>query len=359
MNNIFQKAARKRHLLGLLAWLIFQTPGIAQDDLQISKFIQPIDLENIFRTEGYYNWGGSIVKGSDGMHHLFYSRWPKSTNFTGWLVYSEIAHAVSGNPNGPWEYKETVLQSNGKGHWDAITAHNPKIKFFEGKYYLYYISTNMGDNQDYSEDEMNETSLVGYTHANWKPLRSNQRTGVAVANSLAGPWVRQSQPLIEPSGPITTLTVNPAVTQGKDGRYYLIVKGDKPNETRFIRNQAIAISDHPDGPYEIQPDPVIDYIDTEDMSLWYDKKREIYYGIFHTPEGFIGLVSSTDGLKWQKASEYRIMPKEIKKQDGTILKPDRLERPFVYEENGNLLTLGLAAKQGDESFIIFIPLKIK
>lgn len=249
------------------------------------------------------------------------------------------------------------MQGGGKGKWDAITAHNPKIKFFEGKYYLYYISTNMGDNQDYSEDDMKETSLVGYTHPNWKILRSNQRTGVAVANSLEGPWVRQSQPLIEPSGPITTLTVNPAVTQGKDGRYYMIVKGDKPNETRFIRNQAIAISEHPDGPYEIQPDPVIDYLDTEDMSLWYDQQREIYYGIFHAPEGFIGLVSSTDGLKWQKASEYRIMPKEIRMKDGNILKPDRLERPFIYEENGNLLTLGLAAKQGDESFIVLIPLR--
>ncbi|PZX52155.1 hypothetical protein LV84_03564 [Algoriphagus ratkowskyi] len=346
----------KKYSLILLVQIIFLIPCIAQDNLQISKFIQPVSEVNIFRTEGYYNWGGSIVKGNDGMYHLFYSRWPKSTNFTGWLLFSEIAHAVSENPTGPWEFKKTVLEGSGKGNWDAITAHNPKIKYFESKYYLYYISTNMGENQDYSENDLMDISLTGYNHPKWKILRPNQRTGVAVANSLDGPWQRQDQPLIEPSGPISTLTVNPAVDQGKDGRYYMIVKGDKPNETRFIRNQAIAISDNPDGPFEIQPDPVIDYLDTEDMSLWYDEKREIYYGIFHTPEGFIGLVSSTDGIKWQKASEYQIMPKEIKMKDGTTLKPDRLERPFIYKENGELITLGLAAKQGDESFIIFIPL---
>ncbi|WP_225443962.1 glycoside hydrolase family protein [Echinicola arenosa] len=328
-----------------------------QDSLSLSKYIQPARQENIFKTEGYYNWGGSVVKGEDGKYHLFYSRWPKSTQFSGWMVYSEIAHAVSDQPTGPWEYKETVLEGRGKGYWDAITAHNPKIKCFEGKFYLYYISTNLGENEDYTEDDLREISHSRMSHPGRKAARSNQRTGVAVATSLNGPWIRQNQPLIEPSGPITTLTVNPAVDQGKDDRYYMIVKGDKPNETRFIRNQAMAISDHPDGPYEIQPDPVIDYIDTEDMSLWFDESRSRYYGIFHTPEGFIGLVSSVDGVKWKKASEYQVMPKEIKMEDGSILKPDRLERPFVYEENGKVIMLGLAAKQGNDSFVITIPLK--
>ncbi|MBT7093458.1 MAG: hypothetical protein HN936_09440, partial [Bacteroidetes bacterium] len=72
-----------------------------------------------------------------------------------------------------------------------------------------------------------------YSHPNWAILRPNQRTGVAVSSSLSGPWTRMEQPLIEPSGPITTLTVNPAITQGKDGKYYLVVKGDKPNEERL------------------------------------------------------------------------------------------------------------------------------
>ncbi len=324
------------------------------DDLFIRDRLRALSDDNIFRTEGYFNWCTSMVKGDDGKYHLFYSRWKKDYSFYGWLTHSEIAHAVSDSPAGPWKYKETVLKGRGKGHWDAITVHNPKIKSFEGKYYLYYCSTNLGD-KSYTEEELIETAHTGYDHPNWKILRPNQRTGVAVSNSLSGPWERMDHPLIEPSGPITTLTVNPAIDRGRDGKYYLIVKGDKPNETRFIRNQAIAVSDSPAGPFEMQSNPVIDYLDTEDMSLWYDAAREHFYGVFHA-HSFIGMVSSDDGLEWKKASEYVLIPKKIQLHDGSVLSPDRLERPFIYLEEGEPKVLSLAVKKGDESYCIFIPI---
>jgi alpha-L-fucosidase len=317
--------------------------------------LQPLSEENIFKTEGYFNWCSSIIKGDDGKYHLFYSRWPKKYTFLSWLTHSEVAHAVSESPAGPWKYKETVLQSRGKGHWDAITVHNPKIKKFDDKYYLYYVSTNMGD-KDYTEEELIETARTGYNHPNWKEyLRPNQRTGVAVAESINGPWKRMDNPLIEPSGPITTLTVNPAVTQGKDGKFYLIVKGDKPNETRFIRNQAIAVSTSPTGPFEMQPKPVIDYLDTEDMSVWYDHSRKQFYGVFHA-HTFIGMVTSADGINWKKATEYALMPKRLPLEEGGEIKPDRMERPFVYTENDEPQVMSLAVKKGDESYIVFVQI---
>jgi len=325
------------------------------DNLFFRDKLQPISEENIFKTDGYYNWGSSIIKGKDGKYHLFYSRWKKEYKFTGWLTHSEIAHAVSGNPAGSWKYKETVIKGRGKNYWDAVTAHNPKIKFFEGKYYLYYCSTNMG-NKKYTENDLIETAQTGYSHSNWKILRPNQRTGTAVSSSLSGPWKRMEKPLIEPSGPITTLTVNPAITKGSDGRYYLIVKGDKPNEKRFIRNQAIAVSDSPAGPFKMQPNPVIDYLDTEDMSMWYDAERDYFYGVFHA-HSFIGKVSSPDGINWKKAAEYALMPKIVPMMTGDSLYPDRLERPFIYTENSRPKVLSLAVKKGDESYSIFIPIK--
>ncbi len=337
------------------------SPGIGQEldnSLNIGQMITPLNDDNIFKTEGYFNWCSSIIKGDDGKYHLFYSRWPEEYTFHGWLTHSEVAHAISDFPSGPWQYKETVLKSHGKGHWDAITAHNPKIKYFEGKYYLYYISTNMGD-QEYTEKELIETARVGYNHPYWKQyLRPNQRTGVAVSESINGPWERLEKPLIEPSGPITTLTVNPAIDKGSDRKYYLIVKGDKPNETRFIRNQAIAVSDSPIGPFEMQKKPVIDYLDTEDMSLWYDTKRASFYGVFHAHH-FIGLVRSSDGINWEKADSYKIMSKEVSMINGDKLYPDRMERPFIFTENGQPKVLSLAVRKGNKSYIIFIPLKGK
>ncbi|MFT7160551.1 MAG: alpha-L-fucosidase [Bacteroidia bacterium] len=347
-----------KYQIALLSILLFSYVAKAQsgnDDLYLYDKISEISDDNTFKTEGYYNWGTSILKGQDGKYHMFYSRWKKEYTFYGWLTHSEVAHATSNNPAGPWKFKETVLEGRGKGNWDAITAHNPKIKYFEGKYYLYYISTNLGDNS-FTNDELIETAHTGYSHPKWKILRPNQRTGVAVSNSINGPWKRMSQPLIEPSGPITTLTVNPAIDKGKDGKYYLIVKGDKPNVTGFIRNQAIAISDSPLGPFEMQEKPVIDYMDTEDMSIWYDTERALFYGVFHA-HTFIGLVSSKDGINWKKANEHVLMLKSVKMANGSVLKPDRMERPFIYIENGRPTVLSLAVKKGDESYSIFIPFK--
>lgn len=325
-----------------------------EDDLYLFDNFGRVSDDNIFKTDGYFNWGSSIIKERDGKYHLFYSRWKKEYGFHGWLTHSEIAHATSKSPAGPWKYKETVLLGAGQGNWDAITAHNPKIKYFEGKYYLYYIATNMGG-KDYTEEELVETAKTGYSHPNWKILRPNQRTGVAVSNSLNGPWSRMDKSLVEPSGPITTLTVNPAIDKGKDGKYYLIIKGDKPNEKRFIRNQAVAVAEHPDGPFEIKEKPVIDYMDTEDMSIWYDENRDRFYGVFHA-HNYIGLVTSENGTDWEKANEFVLKNKEILMEDGTVIGPDRMERPFVYHEGGEPKVLSVAVKKGEESYAVFIPI---
>ncbi len=344
-----------RLIVALGTILFFACTQKKGDDLNLSERIPILTEDNFIRTEGYYNWGGSIYKDPEGVYHLFYSRWKKEHRFYGWLTHSEIAHATSNSPNGPWKYLRTELKSHGKGHWDAITAHNPKIKYFDGKFYLYYIATNFGD-KEYTEEELYETSQVGYSHPNWNILRPNQRTGVAVSNSINGPWERVGQPLIEPSGPITTLTVNPAITRDKQGKYHLVVKGDKPNETRFIRNQAIAVSDSPIGPFQMLEKPVIDYMDTEDMSIWYDNIRERLYGVFHA-HSYIGLVTSPDGVHWEKAQNDTITTKNLKMEDGSIFKPDRMERPFVHIENDIPEVLVVSTKVKDDSYTLCIPLK--
>ena len=341
----------------IILLLFMASSAIAQskkDDLYLFDKISTVTDDQIFKTEGYYNWGSSIIKGPDGKYHLFYSRWKKEYTFSGWLTYSEIAHAVSDSPAGPWKYIETALKGRGQGHWDAITAHNPKIKYFEGKYYLYYISTNMGK-VEYTDNDLIATHGKSLRDENRRRLRENQRTGVAVSPSLSGPWRRMDHPLLEPNGPITTLTVNPAVDRGADGKYYMVVKGDKPNEERFIRNQAIAVSDTPDGPFQIQERAVIEDLDTEDMSLWYDKDRKRFYGVFHAHQ-YIGLITSEDGLNWERANEYLLKNKEILKDDGTVILPDRMERPFIFMENDQPQVLSLAVKKGDESYTVFLPI---
>lgn len=343
--------------ISLVLLLCYSFPMVSQEtqgELDINKMIEPLTKEGVFRDSDYYNWGGSIIKGEDDTYHLFYSRWKREYTFDGWLTYSEIAHAESSNPSGPWTYKETALKGRGKGHWDEITAHNPKIKYFDGKYHLYYIATNFGS-KAYTDQDLIATNGKSLKDNNRRTLRENQRTGVAVSNSIYGPWKRMREPLIEPTGPIVTLTVNPAIAKGEDGNYYLIVKGDKPNEKRFIRNQAIATSKTPLGPFTMRPNPVIGNLDTEDVSMWYDESGGKFYAVFHA-HTFIGLMTSDDGLNWKKAQNYRITDKKVLLDDGSTIMPDRMERPFVYLENGSPRVLCLAVLKNKDSYTIFIPL---
>lgn len=326
------------------------------DDLDLSAMIRPADPALFVRDSVYYNWCNSIIKDDGGRYHLFYSRWPKSIGFYSWLTHSEIAHATATRPEGPYPMGETVLKA-GKGSWDAVTAHNVKVEKFDNSYYLYYTSTNTGK-ETLSEKELVEIGKTGYSHKYWTLLRSNQRTGVAVSQSLDGPWQKSDKPMIEPHGPIGTVTVNPAVCVGPDNRYYLIIKGDdkKAQKPRVI--QAIGTSDKPTGPFRLEDKPAFDDIPTEDVSMWYDGNRKRFYAIFHAHGGdFIGLITSEDGTNWEKAKHYVVCKKEVPLNDGTIMKVDRMERPFVYVENGEPELLAFGVKKGNDAFIVFFKLK--
>lgn len=202
---------------------------------------QPIE-----KPEKADSWTRVVIPGEDHRYYLFYSRWPREIGFLAWLTHSEIAVATSNSPTGPWEYACTALQGRRGRHWDAITAHNPKIKRFGNQYYLYYIGTSA----ELTESELIEAARGGYHHKHWSPLRSNQRTGVAVSSSLRGPWKRFDQPMVEPTPPLHTITVNPAITAMADGRFLLLMKGDKES-VRSQRIQAVGIGSSPTGPCAI------------------------------------------------------------------------------------------------------------
>lgn len=296
------------------------------------------DMKNrphVIISEDWFNWGGNGMKGKDNEYYIFNSRFPKSIGFYSWISHSEIVYRLSKSPVGPFEFKNTALHSSGKNRKGWFTAHNPKIKKFGDTYYLYFIQTKIKDvfQKDTNFEEIRKkVSSVG--NKSFRPkARSNQRIFAATSSSINGPWKISEKPIIEPAKVITTLTVNPAVAEGPDGKYYMILKGDKPNSRQ--RNQALAIAPTPLGPWVIQDKPVIDNMDTEDASIWYDKIRNRFYAVFHAHR-YIGMITSKDGINWKKACQYKILSnKKIPFDDGSILKFPRLERPFMLtDENG-------------------------
>ena len=335
------------------------------DDLNLANHILEVKEENILRNPDYHNWGSSIIKGEDGKYHLFYAQMSKEIGFKSWLTDGIISHAVSDSAAGPYVHKEIVIRGRGPGYWDAYTAHNPRIKFFDGQYYLYYISTNTGD-RVLSSKAFDQARNGVITNEFRALVRMNQRIGVAVSKSINGPWERFDQPLVEPSGPIAQITCNPAVGQRPDGGYIMIVRGDKPHvkyangkwpdHNELIRSQAIALSDSPMGPWEIQPKAAVGNLNSEDPAIWYDTKRRRYYGVYHA-FGYMGMITSDDGINWEKAKNYKVLDKALKKADGTEILANRLERPFIYVEDGVAKVMTVAVlEKNKNSYSLFIPL---
>jgi hypothetical protein len=179
--------------------LLFISPVLAEqksafnhdetDTLDLKSKIQKVTDNNIFRDANACNWGSSIIKGEDGKYHIFYAQMLDEFSFSSWLTDGVISHAVSDYPAGPYRHKKVVLKGRGLDYWDAYTAHNPRIKFYNGKYYLYYISTNTAG-KVLSDEQMN-LARHGKLGDEFRDLvRTNQRIGVAVSDSINGPWKR-------------------------------------------------------------------------------------------------------------------------------------------------------------------------
>lgn len=299
----------------------------------------------------WFNWCPSVLLASDGKYHMFHSRWRKSIGFNAWLAMSEIVHRVADRPEGPFRFVSVAIPDVGPGRGEWFTAHNPKITFFGGRYYLYFVQTRA----PMTGAEREEMSRVGGNHARWMEVRNNQRTFVASSNSLDGPWRISRQPIVEPAASIERLTVNPAVERRPDGTFIMIVKGDKPGEKKFIRNQAVATATAPEGPWTIQPKAAIDDMDTEDVSLWYAKAWKRFFAVFHA-HTFIGTIESENGLDWRRARQFELTKRSVAFDDGIAWAPDRMERPFILADYlGNPRILYVACKKGGHSANIAIP----
>lgn len=324
-----------------------------------SSMIQPADPTALFSDEDYYVWGGSMVRGKDEKYHLYYSRWPRELGHNAWVTHSEIAHAVADSPFGNMQHQDVSLPQRGVEFWDGMCTHNPNVHRFGDKYYLYYMG-NTGDRQ-------------GKQNLDWQH-RNNQRIGVAVADSLSGPWRRSDKPLIEPTADFydALCCSNPSVTQKPDGGYLMVYKaiGDKGSlPFGGPVYHVVAMSDSPTGPFRKLPDPVFVKKDVafvaEDPFIWSDQNR--YYAIVKDNQGNFtqagkstALFESVDGIDWHLSENPLVSRTEIQWRGGLRQSLNTLERPQVFFDAQKPVALLFAADKDDRrthSFNIRIPVR--
>lgn len=373
----------------------------------------PVDLEVIWEAGTYtvsgesafqlpdtFVWGGSPIKIED-KYYLFFSAWesgPSVPKFTeSWVLNSKVGVAVSDRADGNYQNLGIVLKGQkdlgNPTAWDAQSVHNPLIKQFNGKYYLYYVSS-------VDPGEQPEGS-PGANLSKRDRLQQNQKIGVIEFNSiedfLKGNYIRSQQPLLAPrtrvkkdnvlhpspagtiAKPDNLIVVNPAVVQRpSDGKYLLYFKGNiyDPN---WRGVHGVAIGDSPIGPFTPTDEFVFDIDDgtgkkvsAEDPFVWYHKKDKRFYAVVKDFTGKLtkdepGLarLQSADGLQWKLADEPMFMRKELILKNGEKIQVNRLERPqLLLDKNDNPIVLFAACsidpcndKQDGSTFNVQISLK--
>ena len=331
------------------------------EEYDFNAMLQPVPVTAKWIDPEYNIWCGSAVKGDDGQYHMFYSRWLRQLTHKAWVTHSEIAHAVSDSPFGPWQHHDVSLPPRGTNFWDGSCTHNPTVIRVGKKFYLYYMG-NYGDG-------------VVQKSLNWIH-RNHQRIGVAVADNPNGPWQRFDQPVIDvsadPNAPDALMVANPTVTLRPDGGvlmvYKAVAKKGKPPFGGPVTH-LVATSASPLGPFTKHPGEVFGakgvMFAAEDPFIWRGADR--YWAVVKDNDGnfthrgySLALFESGDGYDWKLAQHPLVTTPEVTWVGGEKQKLVALERPQVLIENGIPIAIYCAAadqKDRAGSFNVQIPLK--
>lgn len=360
---------RKKHLYVLLCFTLLGSTVFAQkiENLVELKHQSKNELFHhlgqaprtpAFESEGYWVWGSSIVKGEDGKYHMFVSRFPKSLPFhPGWMIASEIVHATSDTPEGPYKFSDIALPARGAQYWDGRSTHNPRILKYQNKYYLIYMgSTHPFANPTYEQLTLDSPwCIIG---------RSNKRIGLAVADSPYGPWKRFDEPILKtkPNTFYSFLTSNPSPIIQEDGSVMMIFKGRTYIGDNKFSDMALGMAYAPsiEGPYQVlnNDQPIFQVNgqgEAEDPFLWKDNKG--YHAIFKdhvskfTGEQGGGVMAhSKDGIHWTVDKAPKAYSRTVEWEDGKVEMQGQLERPFLLFENGKATYAFFATMNGPGGF---------
>ena len=105
----------------LMIVVVLGMTGVSFADVPFCDRMKPVPETAKFSDPDFFIWGASMVQDKEGLCHLFYSRWPRKLGHNAWVTHSEIAHATSANPLGPFKHVDVALPARGKGIWDGLS----------------------------------------------------------------------------------------------------------------------------------------------------------------------------------------------------------------------------------------------
>lgn len=312
--------------------------------------MMPAPVGGGFAMEDYWVWCGSVIRGDDARYHMYAARWPKRYPFfDGYRLYSEIVHAVSPTPVGPYTMADVALPPRGEAFWDGRMTHNPTIHRHGDTYLLFYI----GSTWTGPEVGPQEIATSPKPDASYAAIR----IGLATSRSLDGPWERRDAPILlpRPGKWDGTIVTNPAPCVLGDGRILMLYRSNTPDGLRI----GAAIADSPSAPFErLSDEPVLQLTDgnfVEDPFVWWSDDhlellaKDMTGGL--TGEFHAGVhLTSTDGVRWTPSSPAKAYSRRVVWGDGSVTVQGSLERPQLLIEGGRPTHLFAATADGPGGF---------
>ena len=307
---------------------LYNTFPMEPIESSFSKKLKPVG--RILEEEGYYVWCNSPIYAEDGKVHVFYSRWPEQYGMGGWIHKCEIAHAVADSAESQFKHLEVVLSPR-EGFFDATTCHNPHIQLVDGLYCLFYMGNSNGKTNTKRIGLATSKSLNGPWERRDAPLLEAGEPGAWDDHCTTNPAF-----LKNPNGEYWLYY------KSWNTKEYEEAAGQK---IRGNRKYGLAIANSVTGPYKkYENNPVVDFSklghneQLEDAFVWIEDAK---FKLIARDMGFYnhnyGLIfESDDGINWKKpqiayyeTDHYFTQPPGPKH----LSRYGRLERPQMLVRN--------------------------
>mmetsp|Transcript_11041 Transcript_11041/g.22001 ORF Transcript_11041/g.22001 Transcript_11041/m.22001 type:complete len:391 (+) Transcript_11041:43-1215(+) len=277
------------------------------------------------------SWGGSIIQDpDDGLYHMFVSRLAGHCGLNAWAHNSEVVRATSNDPEGPFEYAETVL---------PFFAHGPSVRQMpDGSFMLMHLGCGYPNRAArFVEGCINGTTPDAYNQkkeieAEEIAVCSQFNVLVLTAPTLLGPWspndgsggtqVSLSRPSWSASGPRGRHFSNPAPHFMANGTILLAYRADDRKGTERVSvGRADSLLD---SYVDSRAAPAVDAT-VEDPFLWQDERGH-WHMLMHNMEAIAAHAFSRDAVTWTVSS---VEPYDniVLFTDGSTVSMKRRERP--------------------------------
>lgn len=262
------------------------------------------------------SWGGNAVQGDDGLYHLYVTEIAgKNCGLTAWKHNSQVVHATSVNPGGPYQREGVAL---------PVSSHNPQAIRFNDMWLIFHIYPALnGTVNDCDSDypislASSETPMISQIHGSFSPN---------------GPWHPINTTMPECTNPspwvLRNGTLMVACTPSKRGANFTLLMADSLEGVWAVRDLWPPVS-----PPEIRPHKF-----WEDPFLWVDGRGH-WHVLMHTysphqmedVDYISGHIYSVDGFEWftNNVEPYR---HEVFFGDGVAQNFSTIERPKLLFDN--------------------------